>query len=621
VDGERQWFKSKFGLTAEETSRDVAFCAHAILQDEVFVVEDASLDPRFHDNPLVQGGPQIRFYAGAPLLSPEGFPIGTVCVIDSNPRSLNAAQLAALKALSNQVTRLLELKAKIKKLEVIEEKMVYKSTAIANIAEGVALQDATGAMIEFNEAALKVLDLTSDQLTGKSSMDPAWQAIREDGSELKGIDHPSMVSLRTGQKQNNVIMGVQTPSKGLRWLSINAVPVFEHGSTSPTHTVVSFADITSQREEQVRIKKSHEELRFILDSIPHMIGYWSTDLINLNANREYAAYFGRTQDDIQSLHINDLFGAAFLIDNQKYIDQVLAGQAVSYETSVLHADGTIHHTLRMYTPNIIQGQVTSFLAIAMDVTSLKQLEDDRRKLEVRLAEAARLSTLGEMAAGVAHEINNPLAIIRGKAGILKRKMEMNKFEIAAAIKELAVIESTVDRIAKIVKGLKTYSRNAENDPFDKVKVASLLDDTLELCKERLKFGLMDIRVQCDPGFQMECRAAQISQVLMNLLGNAFDANEENPEKWIDIKVTQKSEMIEILIKDSGHGIEPSIVTKMMQPFFTTKGVGKGTGLGLSISVGIAESHGGSLRYLPNEKNTTFVLTIPVTQAAQKPAAA
>ena len=101
LDAKRQWFKAKVGLTPTETPRDLAFCAHAIASREpMMVVEDASLDPRFHANPLVTGAPHVRFYAGAPIVLPGGAAVGTVCVIDTVPRSLDAAQLLALQALA-----------------------------------------------------------------------------------------------------------------------------------------------------------------------------------------------------------------------------------------------------------------------------------------------------------------------------------------------------------------------------------------------------------------------------------------------------------------------------------------------------------------------------------------
>ena len=110
VDEIRQWFKSKVGLDQQQTSRDAAFCAHAILQNEPFIVGDATKDRRFADNALVAGEPYIRFYTGIPLINPEGLALGTLCVVDHQPRLLSAAQQKALQALSRQVMVLLELR-------------------------------------------------------------------------------------------------------------------------------------------------------------------------------------------------------------------------------------------------------------------------------------------------------------------------------------------------------------------------------------------------------------------------------------------------------------------------------------------------------------------------------
>ena len=113
VDTNRQWFKARVGLPAEETPRDVAFCAHAILSDEPLIVEDATQDQRFSENPLVLGEPHIRFYAGAPLISSAGYRLGTLCAIDTKPRKVNALQVAALQTLAAIAVRSLNIQSEL----------------------------------------------------------------------------------------------------------------------------------------------------------------------------------------------------------------------------------------------------------------------------------------------------------------------------------------------------------------------------------------------------------------------------------------------------------------------------------------------------------------------------
>lgn len=121
VDEDRQWFKSRFGMTLPETPRDVSFCEHAIKQTELFIVPDATKDPRFKDNPLVTREPKIRFYAGAPLITPDNYALGTLCIIDKVPRELRDDQRQALRILSRHVVSQLELRRRTRELARVQK--------------------------------------------------------------------------------------------------------------------------------------------------------------------------------------------------------------------------------------------------------------------------------------------------------------------------------------------------------------------------------------------------------------------------------------------------------------------------------------------------------------------
>lgn len=610
IDGNRQWFKSKVGLKAPETSRDLAFCAHAILGEEIFLVPDSSKDERFFDNPLVTGSPHVSFYAGAPLKAPDGMKIGTVCVIDTKPRELTEGQIESLKMLSEQVTRLLQLRKEVELIKRTQDSLQVKSVAIETILEGVVVQDKTGAIINFNPAASSILNLTADQLLSKTSVDPSWKAIKEDGSDFQGQEHPAMVCLRTGTPQKNIVMGVRTSPNEVRWIKINSAPIFQNDASLPNYVVSSFADVTEQIVAKETIEKKRKNLRFILDGVPSMIGLWSAEQVNLNANNAYLDFFNKSPDQVIGLHMKDLFGEELYQKNLPYIKRVLSGEMVTFERKLSHKDGSEHHVIAKYLPNFEGNKVSSFLAVITDVTELKNLEKSQLLLKAKVAESAKLAALGEMAAGIAHEINSPLAIIKTKSAMLVRKANENTLDRDLGVKHLQIIVNTVDRIAKIIKALRTYSRDAENDQFVKVSINETISETLELCRERFRKSGVEIRLHCEPGLEVNSRPPQISQVLMNLLNNSFDAISALQSKWIEIRGFKKDGFVLIQITDSGTGIPAKVAERMMNPFFSTKEVGKGTGLGLSISSGILESHGGSLKYLDGYKNTAFLISIP-----------
>jgi C4-dicarboxylate-specific signal transduction histidine kinase len=228
-----------------------------------------------------------------------------------------------------------------------------------------------------------------------------------------------------------------------------------------------------------------------------------------------------------------------------------------------------------------------------------------------LVSASKMAALGEIAAGVAHEINNPVSSISLTSHLMSTLSKTGALDAEAVQTNTSRIKACVQRIATIVSELRDFSRDSSSDPFASVPVGKIVEETLDLCSAR--FASKGIKLELGrlpPEWEIYCRASQISQVLLNLLNNAYDAVVGLDTRWVRLDGREVDDAIEISITDSGTGIDEDVVEKMMIPFFTTKPPGMGTGLGLSISSNIVTDHGGELRLDPGSANTRFTVRLP-----------
>lgn len=258
-----------------------------------------------------------------------------------------------------------------------------------------------------------------------------------------------------------------------------------------------------------------------------------------------------------------------------------------------------------------------YVLVAQNITERKRQERLIAVQQAKLVESSRMSSLGEMAAGVAHEINNPLAIILGRAGQIKLLAQRGELTTAAVAQIADSIEGTVHRATKIIKGMRLFARDETEDDFHETHLRTIMEDTLELCRERFRYHETILTVDEVPEeIKIECRVAQIGQVLLNLLNNAFDAVQGWDSKWVRVHFMERNGDIVLHVINSGPAIPPAQHDKIFQPFFSTKGVGKGVGLGLSISKGIVEAHGGSLTLAADMPFVTFEIVLPKSIAGR-----
>lgn len=244
----------------------------------------------------------------------------------------------------------------------------------------------------------------------------------------------------------------------------------------------------------------------------------------------------------------------------------------------------------------------------VDTTDLKAAQDEIKKKDAHLQHSARLIELGETVGAIAHEINNPLTIVMGKAHGIKRSLTTESLKNEKVFKSLEDIIHSSLRIAKLVAGMKTLVRNSENDPLSLQSFEDHLEIVRFLAQSKSESRGIQFSIEClATDLTCYCRPSQIEQVLINLINNSFDAVEKLEQKWVKLIIKNVGSSIVFEVIDSGHGINSEVVNKIWNPFFTTKEIGKGTGLGLSISLAIAKENNGNIVYRLEDNHTVFSL--------------
>lgn len=258
-----------------------------------------------------------------------------------------------------------------------------------------------------------------------------------------------------------------------------------------------------------------------------------------------------------------------------------------------------------------KGQLNGFMGIAKDLTEELALHSELENERSKSIRNSKLASLGEMSAGIAHEINNPLAIISGSAGLLA-KFANNPEKLASKVE---TIQKSCERIARIVTSLRKFSRTGDKSNLQRNKISKIAREATVLTEAKSKRHSVPVTLDCSSESQILCDDVEIEQVLVNLINNAIDAVKRVPEKWVKVALFDDADSVVLRISDSGSGIPNNIRSKLFQPFFTTKKVGEGTGLGLSITKGILDEHNATISILANSPNTCFEIRLPRAEAA------
>lgn len=389
--------------------------------------------------------------------------------------------------------------------------------------------------------------------------------------------------------------------------------VWERGSISAItgNLVGVIFDVTAQRLNQFELSRRTEELKHANERLEEAqrvakIGSWSFELDTQTiswSKQMYSLFPERIEDGPPSVEKHE---ATLHPDDREMLKSAVA-ECIQWDKPYklrfrsLFPDRELWLEARGHAVRDSTGKVIRIQGTCQDINDVV-LAEERLQLERGKAmHNAKLASIGEVAAGVAHEINNPLAVIMGNLPLLDRlRGDDTKFR-----NKLQAVEKAGERISRIVRGLKKFSRTTEGIVYKPERVSEILAEVLVLTEGRSKRHATPISVEQHTDAEILCDGVEIEQVLVNLINNGIDAASQLPEKWIRIEVLEEGREVIIRVIDSGCGISPEIEKKLFQPFFTTKPIGEGTGLGLSISKGIIDQHGATLQLNREFRNTCF----------------
>lgn len=602
VDTGRQWFKSRLGIAAPETPRDISFCGHAIHGLEVFEVRNALEDERFSDNPLVTSAPNIRFYAGAPLVTPDGHAIGTLCVIDSIPRQLSAEQRAALTTLGRQVVRQLEMR---------QARRLLSNVLDAASEMSIIATDPQGLITVFNRGAEYMLGYSTEEMVGRQTPVVVHQAneVVARGQELSAeLGCPVdgfRVFVEISERQGLEKREWTYLHKDGHPIPVSLVVTTMRADSGDIIGYLGIAEDISERKRSAATQQEQaQQIQAILDNVIDGIitidERGSVGSLNKAAER----IFGYPTKEVLGQNIKMLMPEPYHSQHDRYLANYRAtsvGNVIGIGCEVLgrRKDGCTF-PMDLAVSEISHGGQRMFVGLVRDITERKRVEQMK----------------SEFVATVSHELRTPLTSIIGALGLLT----------GGALGELPTpMKPMIDIAAKNSKRLGLLI----NDLLDMEKIAAgklhfdmqllplmpLVEQALENNKVygvprdvhfKLTERVDDIEVLID--------GQRFQQVLANFLSNAAKFSPKN--KPVDVAVQRRDGSVRVAVRDHGPGIPAKFRAHIFEKFSQADSSDSrqkgGTGLGLAITKELVEHMDGKVGFESVEgEGATFWVDLPL----------
>jgi len=609
IDENRQWFKSRIGIEATETPRELAFCAHTILQSDLMVVPDTHADERFWDNPFVIDAPKVRFYAGMPLITPEGYAVGTLCVVDVVSRDLTRQQRRALQQLAQAVVDQLTLHRQNQQLQRAEKRQreimqwLEQQTFALNQAALVTRLDAQGQIIGVNDKLCQALGYPPEALIGQP------YTLVSGNAEASAAHQSFWPTIRQGQLwQGESKNYAQDSSEHCFETTIVPFPD-EHGQ--PAEYLIIQFEITHLRQLEVQLRlreraiaasqngivitdarQTNNSIIYVNPAFEHITGYSAAEVIGRNCR-----FLQREHHDQPALAV--------------LRQAIAAGEDCTVDIVNYRKDGQAFWNHLCVSPIYDdQGLLTHFIGIQTDVSDRKQAEiqlrDHNQALEQarKSAESANRAK-SEFLAMMSHEIRTPMNAVIGMTGLL--------LDTPLDEQQRSFVETTRnagEALLEIINDILDFSKiesdqlELETHPFN---LQTCVEEALDLLAAKATQKGLELAYLLPSAIPQNLCGdmSRLRQVLVNLVNNAIKFTQQGEvivtfETLHDsIDSTSDADIaILVAIRDTGIGIPADRLDRLFKPFSqvdasTTRQYG-GTGLGLAISKRLCELMGGRL---------------------------
>lgn len=506
---------------------------------------------------------------------------------------------------------------------LIEKKLIQAEKTqrilLDNLQAGIVIHSADTSIIFCNPIAEKLLGLSFEKMQGKVAIDKYWRFVTEEGTIIPVDKYPVSKIISSKKAMDTYVLGVlKSLDSDPIWLIVNGYPVFDD-KKQIKEIVISFIDISDSKRKEKAIQDSELKHKAMISNISDVISIMDKEGVILYCSPNVKKWFGWNPSELIGLnalvtiHPDDLEYVKGEFD--RFPDML--GTSADIEYRLRCKDDSYKHIHLSATNLFDDSNIGGILVNYHDISDSKRLEEEKKILDTRISQQQRLNSIGTLAGGVAHEINNPLNGIMNYGQLILDKSEVDS-ENEKFAKEII---SETERIAIIVKNLLRFSRN-EKQEHSYANISDIIEHTLSLIRAVIRHDQIELIIDINDDLpSIKCRSQQIQQVVLNLLTNSRDTLNEkyhgyHEDKTIKLTCEKIHELnqdfIKVTIEDRGMGIPKTIQEKIYEPFFSTKSKEKGTGLGLSISYGIIKDHKGELGFETVEgEYTKFYFTLPV----------